>query len=235
MEGGDQHAILADQHGVALGRSESLHVWPHAFNNGSTNEDHLDGHRGEDRNLVTDFARELAAIGVAGNGDIGESQRRLRGIANFTRHQDCARASAKNRAASRGMFTQSVVEAFLDKEFPLRGTFAAGQNNRVHPFEIARRAHKYIPGAQALELRGMRFKIALNGEYADFHAFFPCLHEIATTIRAFGTDPSLRSGECRAPSWLRPVPRRLRERPWGPDNASWPLRWPWRAFPDRWI
>ena len=93
----------------------------------------------------------------------------LRGIANFPRQQDRAGASAKNRAAARGMFTQALVEAFLDQEFPLRGAFAAGQDDGVHAFEIARRAHEDVLDAQALQHRGMRFKIALNSEYSDFH------------------------------------------------------------------
>ena len=68
--------------------------------------------------------------------------------------------------------SETFVQAFFDEEFPLRGAFAARQNNRVHAFEIARRAHKYVIDAHARERRRVRFKITLNGEYSDFYCFF---------------------------------------------------------------
>jgi hypothetical protein len=58
---------------------------------------------------------------------------------------------------------------------------------------------------------------------------------LRATTRASAANPSRQSGGCRDPSWLRPALRKLPEQPWRPDNALWPSRWPWLAFPGRWI
>jgi len=161
-----------DQYGLALRLGKHRHVWPNAFDDRSANENHFDGLGRDCRGAAAHFARELASVGVADHGNIGQTERLLRRVVNFARQQDRSGARAKNRAAARGVRKQAFVETFLDQKFPLRRALAARQNDGVHAFEIARRAHKYVLDAHARERRRVRFKITLNGEYSDFYRFF---------------------------------------------------------------
>jgi hypothetical protein len=96
----------------------------------------------------------------------------LRGVVNLARKKDGSCTRAKNRAAPRGVLKETCVEAFLDEKLPLRRALATRQDYRVHNFQIARRAHKYVLDAHARERRCMRFKVTLNGQYSDFHSLF---------------------------------------------------------------
>ncbi len=118
---------------------------------------------------MTHFAGKLAAVTVASDINIGQAQRRLLGVVNFVRQQNGSGARAKHRAAARGMFPQRLIEAFLDQKFPLRGAFAAGQNDRVDAGEISRRTNENMIDTHARKRRGVGFKIALNGQDSDPH------------------------------------------------------------------
>ena len=115
---------------------------------------------------------QLPPIGVADYADVGEPQRRLLRFADFTGQQDGARACAEGGTAPRGMGKQSFIEAFLDKKFPLRRAFAARKNHGIYAFHIAGRAYEHVFDAHSRKRGPVRFKISLNSEYPDFHAFF---------------------------------------------------------------
>jgi hypothetical protein len=77
--------------------------------------------------------------------------------------QDGSRARAKDCSTLLGIRDEAFVEAFLDQKFPLRGAFAARQDDRVHAFQVAGRAHKYVLDAHARERRCVRLEVTLYG------------------------------------------------------------------------
>jgi hypothetical protein len=61
------------------------------------------------------------------------------------------------------MCDEALVETFPDQKFPLRGAFAARQDDRVHTLQVAGCAHKYVVDAHARERRCVRLEVTLYG------------------------------------------------------------------------
>src|SRR3974390_2654652 len=90
-------------------------------------------------------------------------------MGHLLREKDRPGARAEEGASASSKFTETLVERFLSEKFPLRGAFAAGQNDGVHAGKIGGSAHKHVLDTEAHERRGVSFKISLNGQDSNFH------------------------------------------------------------------
>jgi hypothetical protein len=77
--------------------------------------------------------------------------------------------SRASRIAPLRIFTESLVETFLDQKLPLRRALATGQDDRVHTLEIAGRPHKDVVDTHPCEGRCVRLKITLDSKDSDLH------------------------------------------------------------------
>ncbi len=118
---------------------------------------------------AANFARQLPAVGVARDHQIGEAERLLRGSAHLAGQQNGAGAGAEKGHAARVKRAQRRFEALFLQKFEHGGAFAAGQNHSIYLRRVLRRAHENVIGAEALKHARVGFVIALHCEDADLH------------------------------------------------------------------
>src|SRR5439155_23436468 len=80
--------------------------------------------------------------------------------------------SATNSTLLR-VFFDLIRQAFFPQILQLRCAVTSRQNLTIADFELRRSPHLRRSRAQPLQHRGVRFKIALNGENSNFHSPTP--------------------------------------------------------------
>ena len=130
VEGGGEEMAFADEDGEAVAGGEGFDVGAGAGDAGGADEDHLEWAAGELGRGGEDGGVDLAAVGVALDGDVEGGEGRLRGILDVLGEQDGAGAGAEGRRGlDEGL--EGVEEAVALEEFEEGGGFAAGDDEAV--------------------------------------------------------------------------------------------------------
>src|SRR5262249_1433232 len=111
----------------------------------------------------------LAAIGIAANADVERAQPRLRWIRHLARQHDSSRAGAECGLEAH-KFLQ-LLKTFFAQNFQERARFTARNHQAVDGIELLRLAHQHHLRPEVFEAAAVGFKISLNGEHTDFHAW----------------------------------------------------------------
>src|SRR5580704_17151584 len=214
--------------------SQYLHAFADRFDDRGANENHF--HRlGTQHCLAQVYvAGELPSVAIAQDGDIEQRKGFLRGAVNFAREQNCSSAGAEKRAAVCGELLQRVEQAFLRHHLQVCGAFAAGKDYARDAFQIYRTPNVGMRSADAVDHLGVCFVITLDCEDAYGHFCFIERDRTLSgmlTSHGFASNPFLRAGECRGPSWRRQALRKLPAPLWGPCNAWSPSRLRERVAP----
>ena len=138
---------------------------PHAADDGRADEDGFQVaavRHGDAR----DAAVDLAAVGVALDGDVHQTEACLRGMRHFARQQNRAGAGAEDRLLL-GEALERFGQVFLIEQLEHGGAFAAGDDQAVALFQVGNGAHFDGMAAGALDGFAMRFEIALEGQNPD--------------------------------------------------------------------
>jgi hypothetical protein len=172
MEGGGEEMALTDQDGEVVAGGEGLDLGPGAGDARGADEDHLEGGAGEFGGGGEDGGVDLAAVGVAFNGDVEGGEGDLRGILYVVREQDCARAGAEGgEGADQG--SEGFEEAVALQEFEHGGGLAAGDDEAVYAggsfggeelVRCADEAGGHIEGSEGF---GVGFVGSLEGQDAN--------------------------------------------------------------------
>src|ERR1017187_5310997 len=227
MEGGDEVAALLDQDGVAAVAGQDAGGGAGTPNDGSADEHcfHLTG-GGAREELgfgfdLGDAAIDLAAVGVAFDGDVHEAQAFLGGAGNLIGDEDGAGAGAEDgfAAAELGHGVEQAVEAH---ELEHGGAFAAGDDEGIERAEIGGLADVDGLGAGALDGCAVRRKVPLHRKHSHL------LHGRVTS-RGFAAARLRESWRCRGRAWLRRANGWLRAACRDYRNSWRPARWLWRA------
>ncbi len=168
MEGSREQVVLPYEDGFACEFSEDLEIGAYALDDRSPDENHF--HRSVFQSGWTEenVAGDLAAVGIAKDGHVHQTQRTLRGIFYFRGEQDCAGAGAKDGPTVGGELANGVRKAFSLEKLKLRCALAAGKNQTIAVFKVDDGAHLNGIGVEAPEHRGVGLEITLNGKNSDF-------------------------------------------------------------------
>src|SRR5439155_14873486 len=178
MKGGHEYGALPGHDALILMPGQGRDGGPEPADPRGPDEDHL-----ERRAAVPQLGRAralegllLAAVGVALDGDIDESQRELRGTLDLARQQDQAGAGAEDRLARRVELLQRWHELPRVEQLEQGGALPAGHDEPLDLVELRGPAHLERRDADAVERRSMQREVPLQGQDPDH----------ASTIRASG-------------------------------------------------
>src|SRR6266568_8005332 len=166
MEGCGEESALADEDWVVVAGGEGFDLGTGAGDAGGADEDHLEwaalefGGGGEDGGV------DLAAVGVALDGDVECGEGFLRWVRDFFGEEDRAGAGAEGRgAADEGL--EGVEEVVALEELEHGGGLAAGHDEAVDFWwagEVFRGADEFWGGSEGLQGLDVRSVCALEGE-----------------------------------------------------------------------
>jgi len=162
VEGGGEDAIFLDERGSAIEFGKYGNAGGDAFDDGSTDEDHLERIFFESGGAKENIAGELAAVGVAENGHVEEAEGRLLGVLDMSGEKDRASTSAEDGAVRGSKFTDRLEKPFLAEELKLRCAFPAGKNQGIGLAQIGDGADFERGSAESREHRRMGSEVTLN-------------------------------------------------------------------------
>jgi hypothetical protein len=136
-----------------------------ALDLGSTDENHFDGSAAE--KAFADGAVNLAAVGVAADGNVDCAQAGLGWIPDFFGQQNCAGAGAEAGLGVDERF-KFFKSGFAEKLEESAG-FSAGDDQAVNFIELLGLSDEHDVGAELLEPEAVGIEIALQGQDTDFH------------------------------------------------------------------
>ena len=166
VEGGGEEVAFADEDGEVVAGGEGFDVGAGAGDAGGADEDHLEWAAGEFCRLGEDGGVDLAAVGVALDGDVEGGEGFLRGVFYVLCEKDRAGAGAEGWGGfDEGL--EGVEEAVTLEEFEEGGGFAAGDDEAVEIGELGWGADELCGDAESGEGFGVGFECALQGEDAD--------------------------------------------------------------------
>ena len=166
MEGGCEDVVLADEDGVVFAGGKGFDSGTGAGDARGADEDHLQRAAGEFGIRVEDGGVDLAAVGVALDGDVEGVEGFLRGLGDVFGEEDDSGAGAEGGSGmDEGL--EDVEEAALLKEFEHSGGFAAGHDEPVDAFEVRGETDEFGSCAQHTECCRMGVIGSLKGENAD--------------------------------------------------------------------
>ena len=121
---------FADQDREAVAGGEGFYLWAGAGDAGGSDEDHFEWAAGEFGRGGEDGGVDLAAVGVAFDGNVERAERLLRGVLYVFCEKDRSGAGAEGRdVADEG--GEGVEEVVALEEFEHGGGFAAGDDEAV--------------------------------------------------------------------------------------------------------
>ena len=166
VEGGGEDVAGADEGGKAVAGGEGLDRGAGAGDARGADEDHLQRRAGERGGRCEDGGVDLAAVGVALDGDVERAERALGGGFDMRGEKDGPGAGAEGgRGADVGL--QQLEEAVAVEEAEHGGGFAAGQNESVEGVEVWRKTDQARGCAEGGERADVGVVGALEGEDAD--------------------------------------------------------------------
>lgn len=166
VEGGREEMAFANEDRKVVTGGEGFNVGAGMNDAGSADEDHLEWAAFEFCGLGEDGRVDLAAVGVALDGDIQGGEGFLRGVLYVFGEEDCAGACAEGgRGFDEGL--KGVEETTALEEFKEGSGFAAGNDETIEISEFGWSADEFCGHAEAGEGFGMGFECALQGEDAD--------------------------------------------------------------------
>jgi hypothetical protein len=129
-------------------------------------EDHFERDAFEFCGCGEDGGVDLAAVGVALDGDVEGGEGFLRGVFYVFCEEDCSGAGAEGgRGFDEGL--EGVEEAAALEEFEEGGGFAAGDDEAVEICEFGGSADELRGDAESCEGFGVGLECSLQGEDAD--------------------------------------------------------------------
>ena len=169
MEGGGEEVAFAYQDGEAIAGGEGFYVRAGAGDAGGADEDHLKRAAGEFGRRGEDGGVDLAAVGVALDGDVERGEGGLRRMLDVFGEEDGAGAGAEGWVGlDEG--GEGVEEVVALEEFEHGGGLATGDDEAVEFFwasEFVWGADEFGGDAQGGEGFGVSFVGALQGEDPD--------------------------------------------------------------------
>lgn len=166
MESRGEEVAFADQDREAVACGEGFDLWAGAGDAGGTDEDHLEwaafdlGWDGEDGGV------DLAAVGVALDGDVERVEGGLRGMLNVLGEEDGTGAGAEGGSVL-DEAGEGVKELIALEELEHGGGLAAGDDEAVEIDQLFGGANKLGGDAKVGEGLGVGLVSALKGEDAD--------------------------------------------------------------------
>jgi len=187
VECGGEDVAGADEGGEAVAGGEGFDGGAGAGDARSADEDHLQRRAGERSGRGEDGGVDLAAVGVALDGDVERGERALGGGFDARGEQDGTGAGAEGgRGADVGL--QQFEEAVAVEEAEHGGGFAAGHDEAVQGVEFGGDADETRGCAEGGEGADVGVVCALQGEDADERRAGRCGHfgELAEGLLAAG-------------------------------------------------
>src|SRR5579875_391777 len=169
MKSRGQNAALLDKNRTAVALSEDFHTRTGSLDKRRANKNHFQRPIAQLCFEGDNVARELASVRVAHDSHIHQAERFLLWALDLFRQQNCAGASAQNRRALRGHFSNLFFEAGLREQFHMRGALAAGKNHAGKAAQIIGCAHVHDFRTELLQYARMCFEITLQCKNPDFH------------------------------------------------------------------
>ena len=171
MEGGGEDVAFTDEDRKVVAGGESFDLRAGVSDAGGTYEDHLEWAAGEFCRLGEDGGVDLAAVGVALDGDVKDSEGFLRRVQHVSCQENCSGAGAEGwRGCDEGF--EGSEEAVALEEFEEGSGFAAGDDEAVQIDEFGWGADEFCRRAESSEGFGVGFECALEGEDAYREMFF---------------------------------------------------------------
>ena len=133
--------------GSSLAGGEGFDVFAGPGDAGGADEDHLERAAGEFGFGVQDGGVDLAAVGVALDGDVEGSEGLLGRVGDVLCEQDDSGAGPEGRGLVNEVF-ENVEEAALLEELEHGGGLAAGHDEAVDSFEVGGEANQLRGGAK---------------------------------------------------------------------------------------
>ncbi len=141
VEGGGEEMALADENGGGIAGGEDLDGGAGFGDAGGADEDHFKRRAGQGSGGEEDGGVDLAAVGVALDGDVEDAERGLGRVADVAREQDDAGAGAEGGGlADKGV--EDVEEAVALQVAQEGGGLAAGEDEAVEVCELGGAADK---------------------------------------------------------------------------------------------
>ena len=161
---------MSGQDGFTPDGGQNLHSRVGFFNEGGADENSDDGFTAQFRDSESCFkAFPLSAEGVAGGGDIHQTQPGLVTAGNVFGEENQSGAGAENRHAGSSAGFDGLHQLPVVQQLANGGAFAAGDDQPVDSGQVIRFSDFNSFYAAALHHEPMFPKSALEGEYADFH------------------------------------------------------------------
>ncbi len=156
MEGGGEHAAVADRDRVAVVAGQNLDAGPVALDPGGADEDRAQRLVADPLDLEVGLeALQLAAEGVAARDRVEEAE--VVGVAD-----DQPGAGAENRPAGPVMVAQSRLEPGDLDPLGDRRALAAGNDEAVETLQVGREADLGYLGAEPAQRTGVGLEVPLE-------------------------------------------------------------------------
>ncbi len=166
MEGGGEEVAFADENREVVAAGEGFDFRADAGDSWGADEDHLEWTACEFCGCGEDGGVDLAAVGVAFDGDVEGSEGGLRGVFYLLCEEDSAGAGAEGWSRfDEGLECVEKTSAF--QEFEEGGGLAAGDDEAIEVGELGWCADEPGGHAESGERFGMSLECALQGEDAD--------------------------------------------------------------------
>jgi len=166
VKGGREEMAFANEDRKVVAGGEGFNVGAGAGDAGGAYKDHLEWAAFEFCGLAEDGRVDLAAVGVALDGDIQGGEGFLRGVLYVFGEEDCAGTGAEGgRGFDEGL--KGVEETTVLEEFEEGGGFAAGNDETIEISEFGWSADEFCGYAEAGDGFGVGFECSLQGEDAD--------------------------------------------------------------------
>lgn len=167
VEGGGHGSSLPDEDGVFVAGGEDFDGRAGAFDARGADVDLFEGATGEFGFGGEDGGVDLAAVGVAGDGDVEDSEAGLFGVCDLLGQEDAAGAGAED--GTRADELAERRKAFVAKEFENGRGFAAGDDEAFDRLEFRLLAHQHDLDTEPFEHRLVGGKVALHRKNTDLH------------------------------------------------------------------
>jgi hypothetical protein len=166
MEGGGHDVSLFDEDGEAVAFGEDLDTVAGFHDAWRADVDHFERAARELRFAGLDGGVDLAAVGIALDGDVEDAEAFLVGVGDFGGEEDASGAGAEGGfGPDKG--AEGVEEAAAFEKFEEGGGFAAGNDETVDVGELFGLADEDGLGSGFAERLSVGIVVALEGEYAN--------------------------------------------------------------------
>lgn len=170
MEGCGEEVPFADEDGEPVTVGEGFDSGAGVDDAGGADEDHLQWAAFELCGSSEDGGVDLAAVGIAFDGNVEDGERFLRGVLYFFGEQDGSGAGAEGGSGFDERL-QGIEEAVALEELQEGGGFATGDDEAVEVLQLGWGADELGVDAEGFEGLGVCFECALQGKDADGDGF----------------------------------------------------------------